>query len=76
MGSEGGGGTLDILKLANSNNVSASWLRFFKSVKCLTQALYDQFFCADNSLKAYEPHVKDSRNEVDIREGGKRITQG
>ena len=28
--------------------------------------------CADNSLKAYKPHAKESGKEGDIGEGGKR----
>ena len=42
----------------------------------LNPGLIRPVFCADNSLKAYEPHTKDSRKEVDIGEGEGGVTQG
>ena len=41
---------------------------FFLISQVLNPGLIKPVLCADNSLKAYEPHAKDSEKEVDINE--------
>ena len=39
----------------------------------LNQGVIQPVLCADNSLKAYKPHAKDSEKEMDIGEGEKGV---
>ena len=61
------------LKLAKSNNDSACSQRFFSISQVLNPGLIQPVLCADNSLKEYKPHAKDSEKEVDIGEGEKGV---
>ena len=46
---------------------------FFLISQVLNPGLIQPVLCADNSLKAYEPHAKDGEKEVDISEGEKEV---
>ena len=46
---------------------------FFFIGQVLNPGLIQPVLCADNSLKEYKPHAKDSEKEMDIGEGEKGV---
>ena len=46
---------------------------FFLISQVLNPGLIKPVLCADNSLKVYEPHAKDSEKEVGIGEAEKGV---